>query len=287
MNNFWNRIKKNKRRDKIYFTVDKKSEIFSSQDIQEYIEKLKEEKIDSFGLSSVPPNFLQSKESDLSLSRILLTHKEQNTPFYFRVSLYQVVEPKNFRLLLIFISNKEVKRYVCTEATAENFELFWMHLINGSELLEYNFSKWFDESEWYEEYLQIRRQQEEKELQYPPLLTDLFWNFQGNKFQDKRTFVEAVDNYHKEFNKKWNSNENVEAPSELIIFYPYKKDGREKTGRMTLKNLQPWTKADLLLAIHNKCATKIQYQDNHFMEGLTYHNHNKANVATYFLNLGS
>lgn len=287
MNNFWNWVKGSEKREKLYITIDSQVEKNSHQDVKEQIEKLKEEKIQSFGLSSVNPDFLQSKEIELSLSRVLLAHKDHNTPFYFRVTRYQIIEPKNFRLRITFTSNQEIKFYEHTGASEKNVSSIWNHLIAGGKLSEYDFSEWFDNSSWLAGYLQQRKKQEEIELQHPPLLIDVFWDFSGSRFKNNETFIQVVNDYHKELDKKWKPNENLKAPLELIVFYPYWKDDREKTGKMTLKNPQSWTKADLLLAIHNKCVTKIQSQDNHFMEGLTYHNQDKSGIATYFLNLGS
>ncbi|MFV0542026.1 MAG: hypothetical protein ACK5MZ_12460, partial [Aestuariibaculum sp.] len=65
MNNFWNWVKGSEKREKLYITIDSQVEKNSHQDVKEQIEKLKEEKIQSFGLSSVNPDFLQSKEIEL------------------------------------------------------------------------------------------------------------------------------------------------------------------------------------------------------------------------------
>ncbi len=276
-----------KKKEELYFVVDRECDVFSYQKLENHIKDLRDGKIKEFGLSIVNPDFLESKEEELSLSRSLLSYQKGKTPFYLRVSMYQIVEPKNFRLTLTFVLNQKLKRFTRVEAKIDDIISIWNHLISGRDLSEYHFANWFDKSEWYENYLKIRERQEKIELEHPPLLNDLYWDFTGGRYQNKETFIKAVDTYQRELKKKWDPEEKLNAPLELIVFYSYLKDGREKTGKMTLKNPKAWTSSDLLMAIHNKCANKIQIQDNHFMEGLSYHNHNKEGIPSYFLHLGS
>lgn len=288
MKSFLSWITSNKTEEELFYLENYKISVLpSKQDFFNRMNLLISDDISSIALSSVDPAFLEADEDELELSRALINEPKTSNPFYFRITQFSIIEPINFRLRLTFSSNKLIYRYEGLGANLVEISNIWHHLTSHKECSKYEFDGWNDKTDWYAGYLKQRAEQEKKELENPPLLRNVYWNFSGNTFKVKEEFISAVHDYHLEIGKKWESNNKIIDLSVLIISYQYIKENRTRIGKMTLKNTEPWTEAELLFAIHNKCATKIQEQDHHFLQGLTYHNHNKDGIPTYFLNLGS
>jgi len=278
-----------KTKKKTYFIIDSsKIEVYSGQSIQKYLKQLESDQIYSIALSSITPDFLKSREIDLTLSRSLLSATQEKSPFYFWISKSRIVDPIAYRLRITFVANKKITQYECPYANIDEIPLIWNYLKNNNESSRFKYGKgWFNNSKRFINYLSIREKQELKELAHPPLLKDIFWDFSENRCKEREKFVGSVSSYHTKIGKNWNPNKEISAPQELIIHYPYYSNGSNRTGKITLLNSVPWTTGDLLFAIHNKCVTKIRNQDNHFFEGLSYHQDNTKGIPTYFLNLGS
>jgi hypothetical protein len=289
MKNLWQIFAGNAARNELYFILDdEKYETFSNQNVQDYLTQLASEQISPFALSSVEPVYFNAKERDLALTRSLLANTKVKFPFHLKIRMHQIVEPKSYRPLLTFVRDGKINQYECWGATKNEVFDLWNHLAVNQECDTFNWDeKWSDISEWYAGYLSAREEQERKELAYPPLLRDIWWNFSEGTFKIKEEFANVVNDYHKELGKKWNPDEKVLVNEELIVYYPYYVDDSERTGTMTLKNTESWTALDLLFAIHNKCVKKISGQDAHFFEGLSYYQDNAKGVPIYFLNLGN
>ncbi|WP_036153789.1 hypothetical protein [Maribacter forsetii] len=288
MKSFLSWITSNKTKEKLFYLENYKiSELPSKQDFFSRMNLLISDDISSIALSSIDPAFLEAKEEDLTLSHALTNEPKISNPFHFRITKYSIANPISFRLRLTFSSNESIYRYEALGANLVEISNIWHHLISHKECSKYKFDGWNDKSNWYTGYLLQRKAQEKKELENPPLLTNVYWNFSGNTFKNKEEFIATVHDYHLQIGKKWESNNKTIAVPVLIISYQYIKENKTRTGKMTLKNTEAWTEADLLLAIHNKCATKIQNQYNCFIEGLLFHDHNKDGIPTYFLNLGN
>lgn len=292
MKNFWQKIIRTSGGNEFYFIVnDNEYEVLSKQNIIEFLSRLDLEKIQSFALSSVIPDFLNAKEIDLALTRSLLSNHKIKFPFHLKFLRHRIVEPKDYRIRFTFSQNEKINQYECTGATINECINIWNHLIENQNcnnfIWNYENSNWGNQTEWYLNYLSIREKQEQKELAHPPLMTNVSWSFLGDTYKDKQEFATVVTNYMSNLGKHWNPNEKISAENEFIVYYSYFVDGREKTGKITAKSLTSWTSLDLLFLIHNKCVKKISNQDNHFFEGLTYYQDDNNGKPIYFMELGS
>ncbi len=287
------KIIENTNESKLYFILnDSEYEILLKQNVQEFLNLVCTEKISSFALSSIVPDFLDKKELDLARVRSFLANDSVKLPFYLKISLCRLIESKNYKILFTFVEDGQINQYLCQEATDNECIDIWTHLVKNRDCDDFDWayenSHWGDNTKLYANYLSIREQQEQKELAHPPLLTDISWSFTGNTYKDKQQFSMEVSKYMANLGKHWYPDKKVLADSELIICYTYFANDTEKTGKITAKSdTDYWTALDLLFVIHNKCVKKLKDEDKHFFEGLSYYEDDNSGKPVYFLDLGS
>ncbi|MDR1403601.1 MAG: hypothetical protein LBJ60_07880 [Tannerellaceae bacterium] len=141
----------------------------------------------------------------------------------------------------------------------------------------------------------FRGKDKSREAGYPKeLMTDVYWAFYGGTYSSEKDFVQAVDKYHTELERKaeWRPGEVALQSKEVIILYSYwdeNEDDEVEADFSLVADKNFFTAGELLFKIHNKVVENLQDDDHHFFEGLTLYTENghETHIPGYALMQGS
>lgn len=138
-------------------------------------------------------------------------------------------------------------------------------------------------------------------MNYPEILfKDIYWTFWEPSYNNQDDFQEAFKTYHKSIGYKgkyppikWN--EVCITASKVILQYViFPSNDNEEIAEPQVKlladNGTSFTPKELLFKMHNSLREKLENEDHHFFEGLTFSTDQDPNYKgfpVYFVDLGS
>ncbi len=138
-------------------------------------------------------------------------------------------------------------------------------------------------------------------MNYPEILfKDIYWTFWEPSYNNQDDFQEAFKTYHKSIGYKgkyppikWN--EVCITASKVILQYVIfpsndNEEIAEPQVELLADNGTSFTPKELLFKMHNSLREKLENEDHHFFEGLTFSTDQDPNYKgfpVYFVDLGS